>query len=126
VIDDDPVELNLVEAALAPAGYVVLRAGGGEEGVNLVQRELPGLVLLDLLMPEVDGFAVIERLRADPATADIPIVVLTAKDMTAADRARLAGQISHLAQKGACGRAELVELVRNVGERAPLAPEGLS
>jgi CheY-like chemotaxis protein len=62
-------------------------------------------------MPGLDGFAVVERLKADPATADIPVVVLTAKDMTPDDRRRLAGQISHLAQKGAYGRAELVALV---------------
>ena len=111
VIDDDPVDLDLVEAVLAPEGYSVLRAAGGEEGVALVGREQPAVVLLDLLMPGVDGFAVVDRLRADPATAGVPIVVLTAKEMTSDDRQRLAGQIDYLAQKGAFGRAELVELV---------------
>ena len=111
VIDDDPVDLDLVEAVLTPEGYSVLRAAGGEEGVALVGSEHPAVVLLDLLMPGVDGFAVVDRLRADPATAAVPIVVLTAKEMTSDDRERLAGQISYLAQKGAFGRAELVELV---------------
>jgi len=127
VIDDDPVDLDLVEAVLAPEGYSVLRAAGGEEGVQLVRRERPAVVLLDLLMPGVDGFAVVERLRADPATAGIPIVVLTSKTMTSADRERLGGQISYLAQKGDFGRAELVELVAHlvdarpsVGEEPPL------
>ncbi len=121
VIDDDPVDLDLVEASLAPEGYSVLRAGSGEEGLELVRRELPAVVVLDLLMPGLDGFAVVERLRADPATADVPVVVLTAKDMTADDRRRLAGQISHLGQKGAYGRAELVALVDAVAHSAETA-----
>ena len=67
VIDDDPLDLDLVEAVLAPEGWSVLRASGGEEGCELVRRERPAVVLLDLLMPDVDGFEVVERLRADPA-----------------------------------------------------------
>ncbi len=111
VIDDDPVDLDLVEAVLAPEGYAVVRAMGGEEGVRIVRRERPSLVIVDLLMPGLDGFAVVEQLRADPLTADVPIVVLTSKDMTRSDQDRLAGQISHLAEKGAYGRSELVDLV---------------
>jgi signal transduction histidine kinase/DNA-binding response OmpR family regulator len=121
-IDDDPVDLDLVEAVLAPQGYSVLRATGGEEGIELVRREQPAVVLLDLLMPGVDGFDVVDRLRADADTADIPIVVLTSKSMTADDRARLAGQISYLAQKGQFGPNELIELVRRLGA-VPTSPE---
>jgi CheY-like chemotaxis protein len=113
-IDDDPLDLDLVEAALAPHGWSILRATSGEEGIRLVRRERPSLVLLDLLMPEMDGFAVVERLRADPDLADVPIVVLTSKDMTAADRARLNGRISFLAQKGTFREAELADLVRRL------------
>ena len=73
----------------------------------MVRRERPAVVVLDLLMPDVDGFAVVEQLRADPLVDDVPIVVLTSKDMTRADHERLAGQISYLAQKGTlpAGRA---------------------
>ena len=71
-------------------------------------------MILDLLMPEVDGFAVVERLRADPATAEIPIIVLTARAMSPADKARLNGRISHLAEKGAFDRAAFVDLVRRL------------
>jgi threonine synthase len=70
------------------------------------------LIILDILMPVVDGFAVVERLRADPATARIPIVILTAKTISQADKQRLNGQISYLAQKGEFDRAAFVELVR--------------
>ena len=111
VIDDDPLDLELVEAVLAPEGWSVVRAAGGEEGVRLVRSERPAVVLLDLLMPEVDGFDVVERLRADPLVADVPIVVLTSKEMTPADQERLAGRINFLAQKGTVGHVELVELV---------------
>jgi signal transduction histidine kinase/DNA-binding response OmpR family regulator len=122
VIDDDPVDLDLIEAVLAPEGWLVVRAAGGEEGVRLVRTERPAVVLLDLLMPEVDGFEVVERLRADPVVADVPIVVLTSKEMAPVDQERLAGRISFLAQKGTVGHGELVELVgRLAGTRtAPL------
>jgi threonine synthase len=69
----------------------------------------------------VDGFDVIHRLRADPATAAVPIVVLTAKEMTPEDRERLAGQIDYVAQKGAFGRQQLVDLV---GHMCDLHREG--
>ena len=115
VIDDDPLDLDLVEALLAPEGYTVARAASGEEGVRLVRHEQPLVVLLDLRMPDMDGFEVAERLRADPATAGVPIIVLTHVEMTRAERDRLAGRVSHLAQKGHLDRAELVDLVARLG-----------
>jgi len=98
----------------------VLRATSGEEGVELVRRERPSVVLLDLLMPGVDGFEVVERLRADPDLTDVPIVVLTSMDMTPAQRARLNGQITFLARKGTFREAELAGLVG----RLSAAPAG--
>jgi signal transduction histidine kinase len=122
VIDDDPLDLDLVEALLEPEGYTVVRAASGEEGVRLVRHEQPLVVLLDLRMPDMDGFEVAERLRADPETADVPIIVLTHLEMTRADRDRLAGRVSKLVQKGRLDRAELVELIARLGaaqERVP-------
>jgi CheY-like chemotaxis protein len=113
-IDDDPRDLDLLEAVLAPQGWTVVRANGGEAGVRAVRRERPSVVVLDLLMPDLDGFAVVEQLRADPLVADVPIIVLTSKDMTRAERERLSGQITVLAQKGAHRHAELIELVGHV------------
>jgi signal transduction histidine kinase/CheY-like chemotaxis protein len=124
-IDDDPLAIELLRAVLGAEGYAVLAAAGGEEGLELAQREVPALVILDLLMPEVDGFAAVERLRADPRTATIPIVILTAKTMAAEDRARLEGRISFLAEKGEFSRARFVDLVQRLcpapgaTERAP-------
>jgi CheY-like chemotaxis protein len=111
-VDDDPLALELVEAVLAPLGYAVLRASGGEEGIELARRERPALVILDLLMPGVDGFAVVEALRSEPSTAEIPIIILTASAMTQQDKARLNGRIGHLAEKGAFDRAAFVDLVK--------------
>jgi len=113
-IDDDPMAIELIDATLKPQGYAVLKAGGGEEGLAAARREQPGLVILDLIMPEVDGFAVVEQLRADPATAAIPIVILTSKSMTIEEKNRLNGRISHLAQKAAFDRTAFVELVRGL------------
>ena len=71
-IDDDPVDLDLIEALLEPEGYTVIRARDGEEGLAIVRREQPAVVLLDLMMPGLDGFAFVERLRADPTTLHVP------------------------------------------------------
>ncbi|MGI8551188.1 MAG: response regulator [Dehalococcoidia bacterium] len=110
-IDDDPLALELIGAILAPEGYPVLKATGGEAGLALARREQPGLIILDLLLPEMDGFATVAALKEDPATAAIPIVVLTSKSMSAADKERLNGRISYLAQKGEFDRAAFVALV---------------
>jgi CheY-like chemotaxis protein len=115
-IDDDPMALELVDAILSGEGFRVLKAHGGEEGLTVARRETPALIILDLLMPEVDGFAVVERLRADPATATIPIVILTSKHLTPDEKARLNGQIASLARKGAFSREAFVELVRGLLE----------
>ncbi|HLH27194.1 MAG TPA: response regulator [Chloroflexota bacterium] len=111
-VDDDPLAIALIEAVLGPEGFTVLKATSGEEGIALARQERPALVILDLMMPDVDGFTVVERLRADTATTAIPIVILTAKTMTDADKTRLNGQISYLAQKGQFSPAAFLALVR--------------
>jgi signal transduction histidine kinase/CheY-like chemotaxis protein len=111
-IDDDPVALELVAAVLGPEGYTVLRAQGGEEGVGIARAERPALVILDLLMPGTDGFEVVEQLRSDPGTANIPVVVLTSKTIGPSDLERLNSRIAHLAEKGSFSRGEFVEMVR--------------
>jgi signal transduction histidine kinase/CheY-like chemotaxis protein len=110
-IDDDPMAIELIEAVLEPAGYDVVTARSGEAGVALARAELPDVVLLDLVMPEVDGFMVVEHLRADPITSGIPIIVLTSKTLTAKDKERLKGRIAHVAEKAEFSRAALLALV---------------
>jgi signal transduction histidine kinase/DNA-binding response OmpR family regulator len=111
VIDDDPLALELVTAVLEPRGWTVLSAGDGETGTAMARSHQPSVVLLDLLMPGMDGFAVAEALRSDGATRAIPIVVLTSKTLTPADRDRLRGRISYVAQKNEFDPAVLVGLV---------------
>jgi CheY-like chemotaxis protein len=115
-IDDDPLALELVDAILTREGFQVLKAYGGEEGIAVARRETPALIILDLLMPEVDGFMVVERLRADPKTATIPIVILTSKHLSPEEKARLNGQITCLARKGEFSRAAFVDQVRGLIE----------
>jgi CheY-like chemotaxis protein len=119
-IGDDPLALELIDSVLAPVGYEVLKATSGKEGVLVAEREHPGLAILDLLMPEMDGFAVVERLREKPTTASIPIVVLTARTMDPAERERLNGRVSHLGRKGSFNRNDFAWLVHDL---CPL-PEG--
>jgi CheY-like chemotaxis protein len=80
VIDDEAPNRAYLQTLLGTAGFDVQVAAGGNEGVALVEKERPDLVLLDLMMPEVDGFMACERIRKGPAGADIQIVVLSAAD----------------------------------------------
>jgi two-component system, OmpR family, alkaline phosphatase synthesis response regulator PhoP len=80
IVDDEPENLELLEAVLAPTGHTIRSAGGGREALQAVQQERPDLILLDLMMPEVSGFEVCEMLRANEATARLPIIVVTALD----------------------------------------------
>jgi CheY-like chemotaxis protein len=103
-VDDEPSGIELVRAALSPAGYRVIGAAGGREALDRLQQERVDVVVCDLVMPEMDGFAVIEAMRDDPRTANIPIVVCTAHDISAADRERLKGQILGVVHKGTDAR----------------------
>ncbi len=101
VIEDNPDAGRLIRRILMAQGnYEVHLATGGAEGVVIVEREKPDVVITDLMMPDIDGFRVINALKADPRTADIPIIVLTAKDLTVQERETLSGQIERLLQKG--------------------------
>jgi CheY-like chemotaxis protein len=117
-IDDDPMTIKLIETVLGEQGFTVIGAPSGAEGIQVAHTERPNLVILDLLMPETDGFEVVERLRADPSTAEIPIVILTAKSIAQEERERLAANVAHLAAKASFSPAEFVELVRRLcGDR---------
>jgi CheY-like chemotaxis protein len=120
-IDDDARALELVTAVLQPEGWTVLRAASGEDGVALTRSRHPSVVLVDLVMPGMDGFDVVAQLRGDPETAAIPIVILTAKTLTWEDKERLRGQMSYVAKKGELNAGELSELVQRATE-SPATP----
>jgi signal transduction histidine kinase/CheY-like chemotaxis protein len=98
-IDDDPLAIELVRANLETEGWTVLGAATGQEGLALIRERQPSAVLLDLLMPGMDGFEVVEALRAEPDTKSIPVVILTSKSMTRHDKERLQGRITYVARK---------------------------
>jgi signal transduction histidine kinase/DNA-binding response OmpR family regulator len=99
VIDDDADAVELLANQLHQRRYIVLRALGGREGIELARRFKPDLIALDLEMPEVNGFEVVEALKGNASTAHIPIVVVTSKDLTAADRTQLNGHILDIVGK---------------------------
>ena len=112
-IDDDEAALDVIEGTLAPLGFSVRRASSGGEGIRLARSHRPDLVICDLMMPEVDGFEVVGELREAADTASIPILILTAHDLSSADRARLNGRVLGIAAKGATGADGLTDwLVR--------------
>ena len=115
VVDDDPTAVEVIAAFLPAPAYAVVRAYGGKEAVTLVQRLRPDLILLDLVMPEMSGFDVVEALQRDVETARIPILVVTAKQITAADRAELnstPGRVIPIVQKAGINRVGFVAEVR--------------
>jgi signal transduction histidine kinase/CheY-like chemotaxis protein len=99
VIDDDAQSVERVAEPLNHLGCVVLRAYGGSEGISLARRFNPDLIVLDLEMPEVSGFEVVDALKGDPASARIPIMVVTGRDLTLRDRQRLSGGLFELVNK---------------------------
>jgi PAS domain S-box-containing protein len=114
VVDDEPANLDLLEALLTPAGFGVLRAGSGREGIDMAISEMPSLILLDLMMPELTGFDVVEALRAKEATREIPIMVLTAKTLTEDDKTALNGQVAAIFQRNSVAGTELTAWLRGI------------
>jgi signal transduction histidine kinase/DNA-binding response OmpR family regulator len=110
IVDDDPDARALLEEDLSQAGYKTRSVAGGEEALAEIERERPSAVLLDLLMPEPDGFEVLYRIRKDPALRGLPVIVLTAKDLTPADHERLNGSAQRILRK----EADMMRLVRDV------------
>ncbi len=100
VVDDDPAVHELLGEMLRRDGWETCHATTGSEALERARAMRPALVVLDLAMDGMDGFEVAERLATDPATAEIPVVVLTAREVTPEDRARLAGRIRDLVPKG--------------------------
>jgi threonine synthase len=113
IVEDTTEARRLIRRILQSQGsFTILEASNGREGLELIQRELPDLVILDLMMPEMDGFTVIEALRAKQDTATIPVIVATAKELTTDEKSRLSGQIQSLMQKGDFLNDEFLEEVK--------------
>ncbi len=123
VVDDDEAVRLTLQRALEKDGWRVRTAMHGRDALARVTDTAPALILLDLMMPEMDGFAFLEALRVEPAHADIPVVVLTAKDLTAEDRQRLSGGVARIVPKGGgASEALLAEVRRQLDQRSGTTP----
>ncbi len=108
VVEDDEFTRDLLRASLEEGHFTVVTARNGAEGLLKLEESRPGLIVLDLMMPEMDGFQFTHEVRARPEWRDIPIVVMTARDLTVEDRAILDQRVCRILQKGAVRRAELL------------------
>jgi len=99
VVDDDPKAVELIAVRIKGLASTVLRAYGGREAIDAARREHPDLIVLDLMMPEVNGFDVVEALHENRETAGIPIIVVTASQISARDRSKLNGYVTTIMGK---------------------------
>jgi signal transduction histidine kinase/DNA-binding response OmpR family regulator/HAMP domain-containing protein len=126
VVEDDTAMRDLLRRTLEKEGWTVAEATNGRVALELVAANRPELILLDLMLPEMDGFAFVEALRRREAWRSIPVVVITAKDLTPDDRRRLNGYVERILQKGAYGREELLrEVSHQVAACLPREPAPL-
>jgi len=114
VVDDEAANRDWLRRVLEPAGFTVIQASGGKEAIDLARSKKPDLVMLDLMMPEVTGFDVVEALRASEETRATPIMVLTAKHLTESDIKQLNGHVSTILRRGSTGASDLLGLLRQV------------
>ncbi len=117
VIDDDARTVSLLRGQLQAAGFIVIGSYGGRDGIELAQSEQPDLVVLDLLMPDVSGFDVVTALRSNPATADIPVLILTAHDLSMEERAELRGVVLQILEKSEFQSADFIAQVHRALRR---------
>lgn len=116
-VDDDPKAVELLAAILEPEGFHILRAYGGEAGIEIARAEQPDLIILDLLMPEMNGFEVLDRLGQSSVTRQLPVILFTLKQLTADEQQRIQGRVACLAQKEAFNQKEFVSLVKEALQR---------
>jgi signal transduction histidine kinase/CheY-like chemotaxis protein/HAMP domain-containing protein len=114
VVEDDATMRDMLRRMLEQEGWAVAEAEHGRMALERMAANRPDLILLDLMMPEMDGFAFLEALRQHDAWRSIPVVVLTAKDLTLDDHQRLNGYVERILQKGAYSREELLREVRKL------------
>ena len=115
IVDDSPEARRLIRRILQSQGdFQIHEAVDGRSGLELIRKELPDLVILDLMMPEMDGFAVLDVMKTHPDTAEIPVIVASAKELTPEEKNRLSGQIQALMQKGDFLNDEFLDEVRSL------------
>jgi signal transduction histidine kinase/CheY-like chemotaxis protein len=130
LVEDEADTRELLRRSLEKAGWSVREAVNGRDALEQVGRQAPSLILLDLMMPEMDGFELLEELRQRPAWRTIPVVVITAKELTEEDRLRLSGSlllsgcVKRVLQKGQYRREDLLREVRELMAQHTDEPQG--
>ncbi|MBD0383616.1 response regulator [Paenibacillus sedimenti] len=117
VIEDDATTSEMMTKLLVKAGYTAARAGNGRIALECLTQSMPQLILLDLMMPEMDGFQFVMELRKNEAWRDVPVIVVTAKTVTAEDRLRLNGYVKKIMQKGLFNQETLLQEIRGLVAR---------
>jgi len=122
IVEDDATTRELMRRTLEQDGWTVCEAENGRVGIECLAEVEPELILLDLMMPEMDGFEFLTELRKHEAWLDIPVIVVTAKDVTAEERLRLDGHVKKIVQKGGLSREELAREIRALARRTQPPP----
>ncbi len=112
VVEDDPPTREMLRRTLEKEGWKVAEAVNGREGLEHLTAQVPAMILLDLMMPEMDGFGFMQELHKRPDCAHVPVIVITAKDLTEEDRRRLNGDVARILGKDSTSREQLVAEVR--------------
>jgi threonine synthase len=119
LVDDNSDDALLIRRLLEGyKEYRVYHAKDGWEGLSMARQKLPDLIVSDLTMPGIDGFGLVEELKLDPRTKDIPVMIVSAKDITVDERKRLNGHIQAVYQKGSLSTKKFVDKVINVIEES--------
>jgi signal transduction histidine kinase/CheY-like chemotaxis protein len=118
VVDDDSATRDVLRRTLAKEGWTVREAINGQEGLSELLKARPAVMVLDLMMPGMNGFEVLRYVREDEGLRDLPVVVITSKDLTTEERDWLRGKALQVFQKGTYGRAELLASLREMIEAA--------
>jgi CheY-like chemotaxis protein len=123
LVEDDKEQRQLACASLGAGGWTVREAANGRLALDALAADLPDTILLDLMMPEMDGFELVAALQANASWRDIPVVVVTALDLTAEDRQRLNGGVAQILSKTAFAPAELMARISALLGVVNSAPE---
>jgi CheY-like chemotaxis protein len=123
IVEDDANMRGLLRRLLQRQGWTVAEAVNGQEALEKLRALRPQLVLLDLVMPQINGFEVMEAMRRDKELKDIPIIVVTAMDITAKEADRLKGCVQEIFNKGRYDRKDLVDVVRASIEHRAARPQ---
>jgi CheY-like chemotaxis protein len=114
VVEDDPVMRDMLRRRLEKEGWKVIEADNGRVALERMTERQPDLILLDLMMPEMDGFQFLHEVRKHEEWRPIPVIVITAKELTTEDHQKLNGSVEKVLQKGAYSREDLIGEVRDL------------